>query len=69
MAALPCAQRVDRDAGQLGQPRGSGYVRGRVALFSHRTTLRTATAATADAAAPHATSASVSTNGHWRSVE
>ena len=32
-------------------------------------TMRTTTAAAADASAPHAVSASVSTNGHWRSVE
>ena len=68
MAALPRAQRVDRHAGQFGD-RADRVVRGRVAWFLHRPTIRTAAAHAADAAAPHATSASVSTNGHWRSVE
>ena len=68
MAALPRAQRVDADAGQLGD-RADRVARRRLAWLSHRATIRTAAAHAADATAPHATSASVSTNGHWRSVE
>ena len=68
MTALPGAQRVDADAGQLGD-RADRVVRGRVACLAHRTTIRTAAAHAADATAPHATSASASTNGHCRSVE
>ena len=68
MAALPRAQRVDADPGQLGD-RADRVVRGRVAWFAHRATIRTAAAPAADATAPHAMSASVSTNGHCRSVE
>lgn len=68
MTALPCAQRVDTDPRQLGN-RTDWVTRGRLAWRSHRTTNLTATAHPADATTPLATSASVSTNGHCRSVE
>ena len=69
MAALPGAQRVDADAGQLGDRADRVAARASrvVSLIGPR--LRTAAAHAADATAPHATSASVSTNGHCRSVE
>ena len=38
-------------------------------LLRHRATIPNGSPAAAEAAAPQATSASVSTNGHWRSVE
>ena len=68
VAALPGTQRVDADSGQLGD--GADRIPRRAREWSaHRATIRTATAAAADASAPHAVSASVSANGHWRSVE
>ena len=68
VAALPGTQRVDGDPGQLGD--GPDRIpRPARECSAHRATIRTATAAAADASAPHAVSASVSANGHWRSVE
>lgn len=68
MAALPRAQGVDAYAGQPGN-RPDGVAYGRLARPAHRTAIRMTDAHAAVAAVPHATSASVSTNGHCRSVE
>src|SRR6185503_16803493 len=68
VAALPGTQRVDTDTGQLGD--GADRITRRTCGWpAHRAAIRTATAAAADASVPHDASATVSTNGHWRSVE
>ena len=69
MTALPCAQRIDADAGQLGNRADRIAARASRVVFSPNHDPDGRRCDAADAAAPHATSASVSTNGHWRSVE
>ena len=68
MAALPGAQRVDPDAGQPGD-RPDRIACRRLARPAHPDPNLTTAAHAADATVPQATSASVSTNGHCRSVE
>src|SRR5205085_2136485 len=66
--ALPGTQRVDAKPGHLRDD--ADRIARRVGgSCAHRANIRTTTAAAADASAPHAVSASVSTNGHCRSVE
>ena len=69
MTALPRAQRIDADPGQLGD-RADRVVRAacRVVFFTGPRSARPPRTRPTPAA-PHAMSASVSTNGHWRSVE
>lgn len=68
MTALPSAQRIDANPGQLGDD-ADRVARGRLAFLAHRAAILTTTAHAADATMPHATSTSTRTNGHWRSVE
>ena len=66
ITALPRAQRIDANPGQLGD-RADRVVRERLGCLAHRAATLTTAAQAADATMP--TSTRTRTNGHWRSVE